>query len=206
MPELPKTFTNLQMPPINHNSKVSFVEITLLALIMVLFYWFVISPKRTELADLNVKLDGLKGEFSKIEGQKKELERSIDAMNANRDKIAKLDEALPLEGKLTVINLLVEKLAEEAGITLDNVSFSLNADNIAAGNKELLKSPHASARSLKKIIGNLNIRGDLGQIQNFLQKLETSGRIYDISNFQVTADQNNQLALSLGISSYYFAP
>lgn len=204
--QLPKTFGKLQMPPINPKTRVSAAEIALLLVIITLFYWFVISPKNAELDSLNVKLAGLQADQSKIESQKNELQRMISSMKNDPDDIAKLDEALPAEGKITVTNLLVEKFAADAGVVLDNASFTADGDALAAGNRDFLAHPYTGKRSLKKMTGNVVIKGQMSQIQNFLQKLENSGRIFDVSSFQISPDKDDVMVLSLGINTYYFAP
>ncbi|MBL8029783.1 MAG: type 4a pilus biogenesis protein PilO [Candidatus Doudnabacteria bacterium] len=205
-PELPKSFSKLQLPPINKQNQTSLVEIVLLVVIVVLFYWFVITPKKAELADEKERLDVLKIEQSSIDSQKRDLERFIRTMKTDPASLTKLDEALPLDGKVMILHLLVEKLASEAGIVLDNVTFNGGGDSVASGNREFIKNPYSEKRTLKKILGNVNVKGQFSQIQSFLEKLEESGRIFDISDFQINATPEGEISMSAGLTTYYFAP
>lgn len=206
VPELPKSLSKLQLPPINKQSQTSIVEIVLLLVIAVLFYWFVVSPKKAELVVEQDKIQVLKAEQSKIQAQKQELERFIRTMKTDPSSLSKLDEALPMDGKVMVLHLLVEKLASESGIVLDNVTFTGGGDAVTSGNREILKNPYGSPRTLKKILGNINIKGQLDQVQSFLQKLEESGRFFDLSDFQINATPEGEISMSAALATYYFAP
>lgn len=204
-PEISKSFAKIPLPQ-NSRQKVNLFEIILLLVVIGLFYWFVVSPKSAELDAASATLTKLQTDQKNVESQKAELSALIQKMQENKSDIEKLDEGLPFEGKITILNLLMEKFAADAGVNMENLSFSLSGDYIAAGDTQLLADPYKPKRSLKKISGNVSVQGDLGQIENFLQKLENSGRIFNISNAQITPSESGQMIISMNLDTYYFAP
>lgn len=204
-PEIPKSFAKIPLPQ-NSRQKVNLFEIILLLVVIGLFYWFVVSPKSAELNAASASLTKLQADQKNVESQKAQLSALIQKMRENKSDIEKLDEGLPFEGKLTILNLLMEKFAADAGVNMENLSFSLSGDYIAAGDTQLLADPYKPKRSLKKISGNVSVQGDLGQIENFLQKLENSGRIFNVSNAQITPSESGQMIISMNLDTYYFAP
>lgn len=206
MPEIPKTFSKIQLPPINKKNQVSLIEMVLLIVIIGLFYFFVVSPKNAELATVTTKVDALKLEQSKIESQKKALEGFIKDMKSSPEAIARLNEALPLNGKVLAVNLIAEKLISESGVSSDSLSFAAGTDAPAAGNRDLILNPYSTQRNLKKITGAVSVKGQFGQVQTFLEKLEESGRIFDISDLQISVDGQNIVHMSVTLATYYFAP
>lgn len=204
-PEISKSFAKIPLPQ-NSRQKVNLFEIILLLVVIGLFYWFVVSPKSAELSTASATLTKLQTDQKNVESQKAELSALIQKMQENKSDIEKLDEGLPFEGKITILNLLMEKFAADAGVNMENLSFSLSGDYIAAGDTQLLADPYKPKRSLKKISGNVSVQGDLGQIENFLQKLENSGRIFNISNAQITPSESGQMIISMNLDTYYFAP
>jgi Tfp pilus assembly protein PilO len=206
MKELPKTFAKIQLPPINKQNQVSMIEMFLLVVIITLFYFFVISPKKAELVSLNTKAEALRAEQGKIQTQKKDLENFISNMKASPDLITKLDEALPLNGKVMTLHLIMDKLVSEAGVSADSISFSGSSESPLAGNRDLILNPYGTKRSLKKILGSLSVKGTFEQIQIFLKKLEESGRLFDLSDMQMNIDAMGLVHLNSTLSTYYFAP
>ncbi len=206
MPEIPKTFSKIQLPPINKKNQVSLIEMVLLIVIIGLFYFFVVSPKNAELATVTTKVDSLKQEQSKIESQKKILEGFIRDMKSNPDSIARLNESLPLNGKVLTVNLIAEKLISESGVNAESLSFAAGTDAPVAGNRDLILNPYSGQRNLKKIIGAVGVKGQFDQIQTFLEKLEGSGRIFDISDLQISVDSQNIFHMNASLATYYFAP
>ena len=127
-------------------------------------------------------------------------------MQANPDVITKLDEALPLNGKIMSLHLIMEKIASDAGVTLDNKSFGAPSDVAIAGNKDLITNLFASKRSLKRITGNVSVKASLAQVQTFIQKLEESGRIFDLVDLRLDSQDQGEMGMSATLNTYYFGP
>lgn len=206
-PELSKIFASVKTPApeVSKGVKMNFFEIVLLVVIIVIFYWFVVKPKGLEVSELNAKLVVLQTEQETAAAQKKTLQELVAKLKRQPAEVAKLDEALPLEGKLTVVQLILEKFALDAGVNMNNANFSLSTEGPAAGDLKLLADPYGANRTLNKMQGSVAITGVLSQVQGFLQKLETSGRIFDIDSVQLSTGIEEEVVVNLNLSTYYYS-
>lgn len=202
--EFPKNI-NIGLPPQIKDSQNTLFEIVILIVVCGLFGWFVILPKRAE-------VDSRQGLLNKYSEENKKMRNTLDTLNAlvrevksHPSEIVKLDDAIPLEGKPTYLQILVQRLAESAGVTVQDVNVS-GITGVVAGNAELVKNPFGTQRSLQKLSGAVYVLGNFPQLLSFLNKIETSGRVIQVSDVEIQGGQANNLSLKLVFDAYYFAP
>lgn len=74
---------------------------------------------------------------------------------------------------------------------------------ISAGNKELIKDPFGAKRSLQTTKVTMFVTGTIDQFRNFLILLETSGRLVDVSDLDIsTGDGLVRYRVTLKAYSY----
>jgi len=176
----------------------------LLIVVSALFTWFIILPKRSDLALKQEALAVIKKQESEIAGQLARLQELVDSLNASEKEIELLDQSLPLNGRITRFHFLIEALAQQAGVTLGNLNVSSPSTGPVAGDLAALDKPFKVDRKLQKLSGSVVVIGTLNQLKGFLEKVETSGRLIDITDVGIDAGTNGDLNLRLTINSYYF--
>ncbi len=183
-----------------------FVEIGLLVIISLLLVWFVILPKKNQGDEKRRELTKIKEEQKLIAGKLDTLRELAKSLQSHQNEIADLDKALPLDGKSLRLNLLIDAFARSSGVTLGNINLSGKPNGVVAGDKDLLKDVFAPKRELQKLSGTVYVIGSLNQLTAFLRKLETSGRLIDVTDLSLDSGTEGNLNMKLSITAYYFAP
>jgi Tfp pilus assembly protein PilO len=189
--------------PLPKDSRNYLAKIFLLLLIIGAGYWFMVSPK---MVTQNTKKDQL----SQLTKEREDLASSISTfnklvsdLNSHSQDAARLDEALPLQSKSFRMNLLIRKLAETAGVTVQDVNFSEKA-GVIAGSKDTSAQPFAGTRTLQKFTGSVAVTGNFDNIQAFIKNVENNSRIMDIQNFDISGSSDGALSLKLNLITYSY--
>ena len=183
------------------------LETCLLIAIGVLFWFFMVLPKQTAVFAAQKQLEDLNTEAGKISTTADLLRQRVSELDSDKDKISKLDQALPLSDTLPRLQMLVTQLAEQAAVTVGSLSISgQGGDNVVAGNKTLLANPYGATRSLKTYFIAMTVSGSYDQLMLFLHTLENSGRIMEISSMNISAANSSMLNLQINFSTYNLAP
>jgi Tfp pilus assembly protein PilO len=181
-------------------------EVGLLLVICGLFTWFIILPKRAEISQKQSALQDVTTKESGIADKVKALDAKISSLENSSDKIRQLDEALPLDGDVIKPRLLLEKMASDANVTVGNISVTAKPGSVAAGNTDLLAHPYDTTRSLQTLSAAVYVLGSFQQLQTFLQEVEQSGRLMNVSGLAIAQDSQGQLSMKLTMDIYYLAP
>ena len=195
--------TGLQ--PLGRSSHNPLIEATLLIIVCVLFAWFIILPKKADRDQKQRELAVVQDEQSQTADKLATLKSLIESLKAHQDQIVILDEALPLSAKIINAQLLIEELAKSVSVTVGDISISGDSTAVVAGDKTLLADFYGASRSLHKLSGSVYVIGTFSQLEAFLQKLETSGRLMDITEFSIDSGLGGNLNLKMTINVYYFA-
>lgn len=183
----------------------SLFEALVLIAVIILFYIFVISPKQAQLAAQTNNLDKLKTERQVLSQNVDKMKELINQMKDSPENIRHLDETLPLGGSAISLQLLVEKLAKESGVTAAEINFNAKNDKAAAGDKTLLAQPFVVNRSLQKITGTLYVLGTFKQLEVFIRKLQASARLIKITSLEISSSKEEALDLKINAEAYYYA-
>ncbi|HVY67435.1 MAG TPA: hypothetical protein VHA30_00855 [Patescibacteria group bacterium] len=197
---------NIGLPPQIKSSRNALVELVLLIIIAVLFLWFVVLPKKSAVDAKNQTLQDYTQKAGQVEQQMQTLKNLVGELHSNTAAVAKLDEAIPLSGNPTEVQMLVQSLADSAGVSVGDINVSGKSDAVVAGDASLLASPYAAGRSLQELNGSVYVTGSFAQLLAFLQKIESSGRLMSVYSLTVTTADNNSLSMRLSFTAYYFAP
>jgi Tfp pilus assembly protein PilO len=184
----------------------SIVELIALAIIIVLFGWFLILPKKTQLSSEQQQLSVLQTQQSQVHTTLTTLQSLEQQLNTQATDISELDQALPLSYKFSALPELVQSLANSVGVTLASASFSPSEQAPDAGNVALLSNPYGVQRALQQVGGTIVASGNFGQLDDFLKKIESSGRILNVNSIAVSGSGNSSLTLRLDVTAYFLAP
>jgi Tfp pilus assembly protein PilO len=185
-------------------STVSTAEIIGLLILIGLFYWFIFQPKSSAVNAQQVVLEELQAQEKDSAENLQKLQNLVRDLQKYSKEVELLDEALPLNGKVVNLHLLMSSMAASSGVTVGDINFSSRGDEIVAGNREVLANPYAADRTLNTITGSVYVSGSFLQLKSFLEKVEQSGRIIDILSVDISGTTRDQLDLRLAVTTYYY--
>lgn len=163
------------------------VQIVLLLIILALFSWFVLRPKINQTMERRAEIKNAQLQLSKIEADQADLNRLLNDLNQATDKVAAIDEALPLEGRVSKLYLMIDSYVRASGMSLALVSADNSTDIVAAGDKDALQNPYMPGRTLYTTTLTSSVTGTMEQFKNLLELIETSSRVLDVSSVEITS-------------------
>lgn len=198
--KMPQSGFSSQPPSTRH----SLFEVILLIVVVALFYFFLLQPKLAALTVAKDQLTVANEQNEKAQLSKNTLQGLIQKMKTHPLEIAQLDEAMPLNGRFSRIQLALEDLINGAGMKVNNISLDYDGNRTVSGNLAALASPFTQVRKLQKVTASVNVNGRLDQFESLLKKLETNGKIYDITGFEISTVKEDTLDFKLILQTYYY--
>ena len=195
-----KTFVAPSANPTQH----TIFEVILLVVVCGLFYWFLIAPKSSALGKLNDNAAALQKESDQLTENKMKLQKAIADLKAHPEEVAELDEALPLDNRVTKLYIALSDLTSHSGMTVGDIGIATPNDAAMAGDTSLLADPYKNPRSLQKLVTSLDALGTFDQFQALLQQLENSGRLINITGRSVAAGKDALLDFKINLEAYYY--
>ncbi len=165
-------------------------QIILLLIVISLFSWFLFKPKLSEVITNRHTLTAAKSQLAAIDNEKRELNRLVSQLSSAGGDVSLIDEALPLSGRTSKPHILLENLAKSSGMVVVQITPDNTDDIISAGNKAVLADPFKAARKLNDATFTVSVTGTIDQFKNFLQLLETNGRVLDVTSLEVTGGED----------------
>lgn len=184
----------------------SIAEAILLLIVCVLFFWFIILPKQSAVNQQKVQLDSLSAQEAEFKANLETLNNLVSQLNSDKQDVSRLDQAIPLNGKTIDLQLLIQSFAQSSGVSVGSINVSGNTTAPVSGDKALINNPYGVTRTLQKLNGSVVVVGTFAQLKAFLQQLEKSGRIMDISSLNIDPASQGNLNMKVVLSAYYFAP
>ena len=166
------------------------VQIVLLLIVLVLFSWFVLKPKIGQTLERRTEIKNAQLQLSNIEADQADLDRLVNDLNQASDKVAAIDEALPLEGRVSKVYLMIDSYVRSSGMSLAIISADNSTDIIAAGDKDALQNPYEPGRTLYTTTLTSSVTGTMEQFKNLLELIETSSRVLDVSSVEIVSGGN----------------
>ena len=184
----------------------SVLETVALVIIIALIFWFFVRPQMGVLSQEQGLLQQAQTEYKQVDQDKQELTALIAKLKKSQTDLTLVDEALPLQGRPTQMEYLINDLVTAAGMTTTDLNLTVKETSGAvAGNKNLLKDPYAVNRKLQTTDLNLTVSGGVDQFKNLLQLLETNGRIIDVDTLDMS-DQADNPVFQLKLKVYSYVP
>lgn len=177
-PTIESVYKNKQI-----NSPLS--QIVLMIIIIGLFSWFLFKPKLGTVIAKRTELKESKLQLAAIDNEKRELNRLIMDLQGASDEVAITEEAMPLSGRISKPQILLESLARSSGMLVVQMTPDDTDNIISAGNKAVLADPFAVQRKLMITEFTVTATGTIEQFKNYLQLLETNGRILDVTSLEI---------------------
>lgn len=182
----------------------SLTEVVLLLIMIGLFSWYMVLPKQAALETKKAQIQKLLEDKGKIDGEIAGLNASVKALASSKNEISEMDEAVPLDSRTTKLQMLIQYLSGQAGVSLESVSFEEDSKKVYAADKEAIKNPFAQPHALKKISGSVAVLGSFEQVQEFISKIEKSARVLNIVSMDLGLQEDNVISLKLDLEAYSY--
>jgi hypothetical protein len=182
----------------------SLFEVIVLFVAALLLLLFVVRPKYNM---VQVKADELKTAQSQqqaIESDRKTMNDLIDKLDNSQADLALVDQALPLQGRVTSLDLLLDNLVLTSGMKLASINTDEGTSGIVAGDKKLLADPYGSDRKLQTILANVTVTGPIEQFRQLLKLIETNSRLMDIDTISIS--KQDEIIYKIRLKAYFYAP
>lgn len=171
-------------------SSSSIIQIALLAIIFVLFSWFILKPKLSHSTEVRSSLKAAEAQLAQTQQDQQDLKRLVTDLRSSSDEVAKVDEALPLSGRVSKAYVLLDSLVRSSGMTLATIDSSDSSKAISAADKALLANPYQPGRELHTITITTTVTGSMDQFKNFLELIETNGRVLDVETVEIDGGES----------------
>lgn len=179
------------------------VGFTVLGVLVVLAAgWFLlVSPKRSEAADLNAQAASKASANQQLAGQLAILKAQAKDLPQQQAKLAAVAAKIPDNPALPALVRALSKAADDAGVELVSMAPSLPAPVVAAApaapaaagagtTAARPAAPSAAAGALESIGLNLNVVGGYFQVEQFLDRLESMSRALKVTGFTLAPGSN----------------
>lgn len=193
------------LAPVSRRPRSIWTAVVLL-LAAALVYFYLVKPKAAKLASLQGQAADLQSQDSSLELTSQKLKDLVEKLKAGQGDFGFLDQALPLDARVTSVNVLLETLSRASGLTLADVTPQLSEQTTVAGNAALLEKPFAASRELQSFIISASFTGNLDQMISFLKLLETNLRLVDVVSLETTAGKAGLASFRLSLKTYAYLP
>jgi Tfp pilus assembly protein PilO len=157
--------------------------------------YLALGSKREDLAELRAGNEALEAEVEKGRALKASYERLKKEVEDQEERIAELIKLFPLDGERSGVTQMVQRLASNAGLTLNNI----------ANAKEPIRTEYYS-----EWVSNLRYSGGFNEYGNFLSLVSGYDKIVNISDIEMTrataTNAANPVAINFRLSLYVYDP
>lgn len=181
----------------------SWFEVGLLIVVIGLFYWFLILPKKTQINTLQAQYDQLNTQDQSIENTESKLSQAVSDMRSHPTEVAYLDEALPLDNRVTKLYIALQNITQNSGMTVGDINIDSPSGDVA-GDKDTLANPYAVTRTLQKFTTALTVTGTFDQFQQLLKRIESSGRLLDVTGVNIQPSETDLFQFTISLQAYYY--
>jgi Tfp pilus assembly protein PilO len=183
----------------------SLVYSALLVVAIILVAWFLIKPQWATVSQQQTTLRQLLADQQALANETQTLAQLVTTMQQATDDIALLDEALPIDARLTKIHVVLESLVQSSGMTLANIAVDSPDAVISAGNRSSQENLFAKKLHLQTAAVTLNLTGSLEQFVPLLQLMEQSSRVLDVESLDIAPTDDGSLSFHLKLKAYFYS-
>lgn len=201
---MPKPLTHVPLATASSGGRGSLFEGLLVLIVICLLFWFLVLPKQQQVGAAKDRLEQLKTERAAFEQNRKTTDRLVAELSSKTAQVSQLDEALPLDARTSKVRFALESLASSLNVTVASLDVSSKAETVVSGNRALSDKPFSVTRKLETLTVSMEVLATMDQFQGFLEKLETSGRVFDINGLEILNSKDDRLLFRLNLSTYYY--
>lgn len=166
---------------------VMFLAILLLVFILVL-------PEYNTFKQLQVQLGEKRAEYVAQHDHYAAIDKVYDDLQARKDDIAKIDEALSSDPALGKTVYFLQEVAQKNGLIVKNLFLSKGSSN----------ESNTGVKTSKEISFSIDLLGNYPSLGSFISSLEDSSRIFEITSISFGSKEGPPYNFSLQIKTYSY--
>ncbi|MBP9686550.1 MAG: hypothetical protein KBD66_01995 [Candidatus Doudnabacteria bacterium] len=179
-------------------------EAIFLLIVIVVGYFYLIAPKYDVYAAGKDELATLEAKQNEVNEQKAAFATLAQKLESSADALVAVDAALPLDSKPSRLYVLVENILQRSGIVAGSVSVDHNSALVVAG--ATTKSETSASRAIQPTSIVISATSTIDQLNQFLRGLETSGRIFEVTDLSVGQAREGQIVFKVTAKAYAYLP
>jgi Tfp pilus assembly protein PilO len=165
-----------------------YTQIVLLGVIIALLSFFIVGPKYRAVQSSGADADAISAQRQQVESEKENLAKLMAKLENSKQDIAVTDEALPLNGRVSGLYALLESLVKNSSMQLAEISAADGVTLVVAADKAESKGLKADRKLLTTKV-SLSVVGDMQQLKNLLESIETNPRVMDVDSLNIAANE-----------------
>jgi Tfp pilus assembly protein PilO len=163
------------------------IAIAIIFFIILLLAFFLVLPEYKIFGKLQVELAQKKAEYNAEFDYYSAIARTHNDLQARKDDIQKIDDALPQDTSLGKTIYFLQQAAKENGVLLKNLSLS----------KSSLKNSAAGSQSVNDIVFSADLLADYPSFDRFIIASEKSSRIFEITDISFGSSSKPVFGINL---------
>ena len=170
------------------------IAIALILFIILLLVFFLVVPEYNVFQKLQTELGGKMAEYVGQHDYYSAIDRAYYELQARKDDITKIDDALPQDPTLGNTMYFLQETAKGNGLSVKDLFLSKSSAG-AAG---------TSTNRIKDITFSMDLLGDYPALGVFLESLERSSRIFEVNSISFSSSTNPPYTFSLQIKTHSY--
>ena len=171
------------------------IAIALTLFIILSLVFFLVVPEYNTFKNLQAELGEKKAEYLAEYDYYAAIDRIYFDLQGRQDDLKKIDDALPQDPALGKLIYFLQETARENGlITKDLFLSQSSVSNTSA----------KVSNSVKDIVFSMNLLGDYPSLNNFINSLEKSSRIFETTGISFDSMSGPPYSFTLQIKTYSY--
>ena len=168
------------------------IGVMLLAILLLVF--ILVLPEYNTFKQLQVQLGEKRAEFAAQHDHYAAIDKVYDDLQNRKDDIAQIDEALSSDPALGKTVYILQEVAKKNGLIVKNLFLSKGSSS----------DNNAGVKTAKEISFSLDLLGNYPSLGSFMQSLENSSRIFEITSISFGTQNEPPYSFSLQIKTYSY--
>ncbi|MCX6721394.1 MAG: type 4a pilus biogenesis protein PilO [Candidatus Staskawiczbacteria bacterium] len=160
------------------------IAIAVILFIILVLVFFFVKPEYKNFRDLQITLAEKKAEYNAQVEYYNAITKTYSDLQAHKDQIKKIDDALPQEPSLGKLVYYLQKTSAENGLIVKSLFLAKAASNLPNDQK--------NKSEMKDITFSMSVLGDYVSLEKFLVSLEKSSRIFETSSISFGSGSTQQ--------------
>ncbi len=194
--------------PVPISRKASFsgtiIEVVFLLILSVVTYFYLVSPKYGEYKTARSELSVIQSKQNALQKQVQDFDKLVQDLADNTRGVGALDAVLPIDSKPSKLYVLLENFMQSSGLSTGSVSVDSNALTVVAGNTATVADNAQAEHTVIPSRISISGVGTIDQLSNLLRFIETSTRLLEINNLDVSQGRGDQILFKIGLQAYSY--
>jgi Tfp pilus assembly protein PilO len=181
------------------------VPIICIGISAALFFVFIF-PALKSIPETETKIEASTSLENQLDKKLKNLRKLVDFQSALTENANLVTDVLVSEAQVPQLFTQIDQIAKEAGLTITRLSYSITTGGLPTGALDANSAQGAAQPTFKSVTVTAGVTGTYDQFITFVQNLENSARLVNVSNFRYAVNSDKEtggLDFSVTLESPY---